>query len=116
MPMIPGAMDKLDRSLFSPGDRVLVGVSGGVDSLALLHILHALREELGLELFAAHVHHGMRAEAAEADVEFLQGLCAQWQIPLSITRCDVPALAARQRISVEEAGRNARYEAFDKAA
>src|SRR5687768_6850750 len=105
-----------DGSCFSPGDRVLVAVSGGADSLALLHALAHDRESLALTLFAAHVHHGMRGDEADADVDFLEGICAEWAVPLLVERVGVPELAKRERISVEEAGRNARYSALDKLA
>ena len=105
-----------DPSCFSPGDRVLAAVSGGADSLALLHALVQGREALGLTLFAAHVHHGMRGDEADADVEFLNRACAGWNVPFLVERVGVPLLAKRQRISVEEAGRNARYSALEKLA
>jgi len=106
----------LDLSLVTAGDRLLAGVSGGPDSLALLHALSGRRTELGIEVVAAHVHHGMRAEAAEADVRFLEETCAAWGVPLAVERVDVPGLASERRVSIEEAGRAARYEAFDRLA
>lgn len=95
--------------LFPLGARLLLGVSGGADSLALLHALAMERVWGGWELFAVHVHHGMRGVAADADVEFLTARCAEWGVPLAVERVDVPALAVERRISVEEAGREARY-------
>jgi tRNA(Ile)-lysidine synthase len=106
----------LDRSLIDPGDRVLVAVSGGADSLALLHALAAAREELGVFVAAAHVHHGMRGAAADEDVEFLRACCAEWRVPLEVRYADVPARAEAARVSVEEAGRDARYEALAEVA
>lgn len=102
----------LNLDLFENGDRLLVGLSGGVDSLALLHLLASERSRRRWELFAVHVHHGMRGEAADDDVEFLTKLCAAWRILLVVEHADVPAMAAERRISVEEAGRDARYGAF----
>jgi len=106
----------LNTALFNAGDRVLVAVSGGVDSLALLHGLAGRRAELGVELVAAHVHHGMRGEAADEDVAFLREHCARWSVPLAVAYEDVPRFAAAQRISVEEAGRDARFAAFARLA
>ncbi|MGV3723839.1 MAG: tRNA lysidine(34) synthetase TilS [Actinomycetota bacterium] len=106
----------LNASLFTTGERILVAVSGGVDSLALLHALASLRSELGVEVSAAHVHHGMRGEAADADVVFLSEQCRAWGVPLAVAYADVPALAAERRISVEEAGRDARHAAFEELA
>jgi tRNA(Ile)-lysidine synthase len=105
-----------DRTLFAPGDRILVAVSGGVDSLALLHGLAASRDELQIEVVAVHVHHGMRGEAADADVEFLRACCAAWEVPFEVRYADVPERARTGRISVEEAGRDARYEALGELA
>lgn len=102
----------LNLDLIENGDRLLVALSGGVDSLALLHLLARERAPHQWELFAVHVHHGMRGEAADDDVEFLKELCAAWQISLLVEHADVPVLAAERRISVEEAGRDARYAAF----
>src|SRR5260221_268661 len=93
------------RELFQPGDRVLVAVSGGADSLSLLHALSHSREETGMVVEAAHVHHGMRGAEADADVEFLQTCCSGWDVPLHIEHRDVPLLAKERRISVETAGR-----------
>jgi tRNA(Ile)-lysidine synthase len=90
----------LDRSLIDPGDRILVAISGGADSLALLHALTAVREELGVSIIAAHVHHGMRGAAADADVEFLRARCAEWGVPLEVRYADVPARARERRVSV----------------
>ena len=106
----------LDRGLIEPGDRVLVAVSGGADSLALLHALAVGWDELGVEVVAAHVHHGMRGAAADEDVEFLQAHCAEWGVPLEVRYADVPARAEATRVSVEEAGRDARYEALTEVA
>lgn len=106
----------LNLSLFSPGDRVLVGLSGGTDSLALLHLLRAGRAELPLSIGALHVHHGMRGAIADKDVAHLRELCAAWEVPLFVDHADVPALAEARRVSVEEAGRDARYGAFRSCA
>lgn len=106
----------LNTSLFTAGDRVLAAISGGVDSLALLHALATRRAELGVELRAAHVHHGIRGAAADADVAFLSRQCDRWGVPLAVAYADIPALAAERRVSVEEAGRDARYGAFAKLA
>ncbi len=116
---VPGAPGRiaalhlpLDLSLVAPGDRVLIGVSGGADSLSLLHALSLGPAAPDLTVIAAHVHHGMRGEAADADAAFLHETCAGWNIALSVAWADVPALARERRISIEEAGRVARLEAF----
>ncbi|MBQ2780159.1 MAG: tRNA lysidine(34) synthetase TilS, partial [Clostridia bacterium] len=92
------------------GDRVLVALSGGADSVALLHALLSLREELKLtEIAAAHLHHGLRGEEADRDLTFVQSLCQEWQVPLVYTCEDVAFFAAAHHLGVEEAGRQVRY-------
>lgn len=99
------------HTLLPPGSRVLVGVSGGADSVALLHILHALQAELGIELAAAHFHHGIRAEA-DGDEQFVRELCRKLGVPLYFGRADVPALARESGMSMEVAAREARHAFF----
>ncbi len=93
------------------GERVLLGVSGGADSVCLLVVLCALKEELGLHLHVAHVNHGVREEA-EADSEYVRKLCEEMGVPFSLQKIDMNALAARWKCSSEEAGRKARYDFF----
>ena len=95
--------------LLSPGEGVVVGVSGGPDSLCLLHLLCRLRAGWDLDLHVAHLHHGLRAAGADADAEFVRGLAADWGLPFHLEHVDVPALARGQRLAVEEAARRARY-------
>ncbi|MFN7161717.1 MAG: tRNA lysidine(34) synthetase TilS [Fimbriimonadales bacterium] len=97
------------------GGVVIVGYSGGADSTALLHLLTRLRDDRRLQLHAAHLHHGMRPEA-DADVEVCQSLCQQLGVPLHVERADVPNLARQHKLSLEEAGRNARYAFFERLA
>ncbi len=100
------------RGLLVPGDKVLVGVSGGADSVCLLRVLNALRERLGIVLHAAHVNHGLRGAEAEADEAFVQTLCDELAIPLSVHRADVGSLAKERGCGVEEMGREVRYAFF----
>jgi len=106
-----------NREHIHPGDRICVAVSGGADSVALLLTLHdansAPRNSLGVGLSAVHVHHGIR-EAAEsdADLTFVQDLCIQLDLPLHLHRADVPARAAVNRETLEEAAREIRYDYF----
>jgi tRNA(Ile)-lysidine synthase len=92
-----------------PGDRVVVGVSGGPDSLCLLHCLCRLKKEFDLAMYVAHLHHGLRGEEAAADAEFVRELAGDWGLPCVVESVDVPALAAEHRLAVEEAARRARY-------
>lgn len=97
------------EKLLTFGDTVVVGVSGGPDSLCLLHILRALSPELSLTLIVAHLHHGLRGDEADADAEFVRQLAADWGLPCEIGHADVPALARRYRLAIEETARRARY-------
>jgi len=112
---------QLDRKYLRPGDRVCAAVSGGADSVALLLLLHAAnalpRNGLGVGLSAVHVHHGLRGEEADGDLEFVQELCSGLGVPLHVVRASVPErmVAAREAgepETLEEAARNLRYEAF----
>ncbi|NSW55483.1 MAG: tRNA lysidine(34) synthetase TilS [Armatimonadetes bacterium] len=97
------------HGMLSPGDRVLLALSGGQDSLALLHCLHRLGPELSIDLEAAHLNHGIRGEEADEDQRFVEALCEKWGVPLAVARVDVPAVAKRDGISLEQAGRAERY-------
>jgi tRNA(Ile)-lysidine synthase len=95
--------------LFSPGETVVGGVSGGQDSLCLLHLLRRLAPELRLWLHVAHLHHGLRGAEADADAAFVTELAECWGLPCSVGQADVAALAREARLSLEEAARQARY-------
>jgi len=95
--------------LIRKGDTVVVGVSGGPDSLCLLHVLTQLRPEQNLTLHVGHLHHGIRGDEADADADFVSELAQSWGLPVTVRRCDVPALATRQKQALEEAARQARY-------
>ncbi len=103
----------VDRfSMLSPGC-VTVCLSGGADSVALLRVLLELRERYSLTVAAVHVHHGIRGEEAERDEAFCEALCAGLNVPLSVRRVDVPALARESGDSLELAARKARYAVFE---
>ncbi|MGC8779575.1 MAG: tRNA lysidine(34) synthetase TilS [Anaerolineae bacterium] len=95
--------------LLEAGQTVVVGVSGGPDSLCLLHLLHALADEMALRLHVAHLNHGLRGAEADADAEFVAGFAAGLGLPCMIGRADVRVLAAESGLSLEEAARQARY-------
>ncbi len=94
------------------GSRVGVAVSGGVDSMVLLHCLCGLRTQMNLEITAYHMEHGIRAES-ESDMRFVLAECERLDVPCVIERADVPAIAAARRVSIETAARDARYAFLD---
>jgi tRNA(Ile)-lysidine synthase len=97
------------RRLFPPNARYLVGVSGGRDSIALLHWL----KERGYEkLIACHLNHRLRGRASDADARFVQKFASEYEVDLENGSADVRVLAARRKISIEAAAREARYDFF----
>ncbi len=106
----------IDRTLLRPGLRVAVGVSGGADSVALLRALVEESRELGLVVHAAHLHHGLRGEEADADLAFVRDLCAQLGVPCYLNRVDTAteaqSSAGKQGETLEEAARRLRYAWF----
>lgn len=92
------------------GSTVVAAVSGGSDSMAMLSVLNALKEEMHFTLCAAHVNHCLRGESADADESFVCEKCGEMGVKLYVKRADVAALAAEQGIGLEECGRNVRYE------
>ena len=108
--------DALSRSALGPGARLVVAVSGGPDSLALLHSLHRLRDETALNLHGAHLDHGLRGEASAADARFVAEAFRDMDLPLTSDRADVEAHRARRRISLEEAAREVRYDFLARVA
>ncbi len=95
-----------------PGSLVLVGISGGADSVCLLSVLAMLRETLQIRLHGVHVHHGIRGAEADEDAAYAEDLCRALQVPCEVYRADVPGMAAQWHMSLEEAARKVRYEAF----
>ncbi len=102
--------------LLAMGDFVVVAVSGGADSSALLHLLHSLSREKKLTLVCAHVNHNLRGEESQRDENFVRGLCKEYDIPCRVFSTNVSAFAAEHRLSTEEAGRKLRYCFFEECA
>ncbi len=108
----------LDTSLLKPGMRLAVALSGGADSVALLRALAARREELGLVLHAAHLHHGLRGAEADGDLEFCRELAAKLDVPFHEARVDTAqearadAKLGKPAETIEEAARRVRYAWF----
>ncbi|MGI6143459.1 MAG: tRNA lysidine(34) synthetase TilS [bacterium] len=111
--MLEKVRKTLDRfQMLAPGDRVLVAVSGGPDSSALLHILWRLRDELGLVLMVAHLDHMLRGEESYQDARHVEEMAFSLGIPAVIKRVDVSAYRADHGGSLEAAAREVRYDFF----
>jgi len=100
------------ENLLEEGDHVIVGLSGGADSVCLLECLLSLRQTLGITVSAVHVHHGIRGEEADRDANFCSRLCRREKVAFRLVHADVPAEARRRGRSLEEAGREIRYLQF----
>lgn len=102
-----------DNRLLEHGDSVIVALSGGADSVSLLHVLCTLKDEYDLTVSAAHFHHGIRGEEADRDADFVRDLCDAMGVALYTERADVPAIARESGESLETCGRRLRYAYFD---
>lgn len=97
------------HEMLASGDVLVLGVSGGPDSLCLLDVLRRLAPDYGVALHVGHLHHGIRGEEADADARFVAERCAEWGLPCTVELADVPAWARRRGLAIEEAARQARY-------
>lgn len=109
--------DKVEQTisrydLISEGARVLVAVSGGADSVCLLHLLAGMRDMRKYKLFAAHLNHGIRGSEADRDEKYVRALCESLSVRLYAEHADIPTIAKESGLSEEEAGRRARYAFF----
>ena len=99
------------HNMLSPNDGVIIGLSGGADSVALLSALVTMRERCSFTLYAIHVNHNLRANAKK-DEAFVRKLCKDLGIPLRVCEADVRGKAEQEKLSIEEAGRRVRYDCF----
>ncbi|MFR0858635.1 MAG: tRNA lysidine(34) synthetase TilS [Christensenellales bacterium] len=100
----------------SPGEHVLVAVSGGADSTALLCLFDEIREAFPLQISCAHVEHGIRGAASVEDMRFVETLCAQKNIPFYGSRVDATAYARAHKCGLEDAARTLRYNSLMETA
>jgi len=103
-----------DNSLIESGDKILVALSGGPDSICLLNILLELKEELNIDIAAAHLNHLLRGEDAFKDEEYVINICNNMGIKCFVKRVDINGYAKEHKLSSEMAGRNVRYYFFDE--
>ncbi len=112
---MPNTLENIDmnlninKNILPRGGRVLVALSGGADSVCLLHALYSLQAELGLTVIAAHYSHGIRKDKASQEEAFVHSLCDSMQIEYHTRQGDVPAYAKQHRMGLEEAARTLRY-------
>lgn len=100
-------------NMLTMGDKVIVGVSGGPDSVCLIHILYRLKEKYNLTLYAAHINHCIRGIEADKDEKYVEKLCESLGIECFILRKNIEQLAKQKGISSEMAGREVRYKFFE---
>ncbi len=115
MNMLRRVKDTIDTyQMLMPGDKVIVGVSGGPDSVALLHSLNQIKDEYQIQLYVAHVNHLLRGAEAFADAQFVYDLAHGMGIQCSIQEEDIGRYARLNGLSEEQAGREKRYAFFEK--
>ena len=101
-----------ENQLLEAGSMVVAGVSGGADSVAMLHILKSIQKEFGFSLEAVHIHHGIRGKEADRDEALVKKICEEWQIPFQSYHYPVPRLSREWKLGEEETGRIVRKQAF----
>jgi tRNA(Ile)-lysidine synthase len=110
------AIGRTIKRLLANGERVIVAVSGGVDSMVLLRLLHELAKNRGWKLFVAHFNHRLRGKSSDADQQFVRRAAGQLALPFVTDSADVRKMAAIAGISIEMAARNARHEFLARCA
>jgi len=103
-----------ENGLINKGDGIVIGVSGGPDSLSMLHLFSSIQEAYDLSLYAVHLNHGYRGAASDADAVFVKDICNAWKIPLFSFEINVEKCAQDLKTSFENAGRIERYKLFFK--
>ncbi len=111
--MIAKVLDTIKKyGLIKKGDSIVVGVSGGPDSVCLLHVLWKFREELNLGITAVHINHMLRGSESDRDEDFVKSLCRKLDIELQSLCIDIKKVSKENNQSLEEAGRDERYRHF----
>ncbi len=100
-----------EHQLTRPGELIIIGVSGGPDSMALLHIMNQLKKELSFSIAAVHLNHGLREEAQDEE-DFVRESCHNMSVPFYFQRVDIMEMALQEKKSIEEMGRDYRYQYF----
>ncbi|MCX8109924.1 MAG: tRNA lysidine(34) synthetase TilS [Syntrophorhabdaceae bacterium] len=105
-----------EHSLIKHGDKVLVGVSGGIDSVTLFHILLKLSKKKGFNIAICHVNHKLRGSESDRDEAFVKGLADRWHVPFYSGRFDVQAYSREKHLSIQHGARDIRYAFFNEVA
>lgn len=104
----------IENGMIAAGDTVWAAISGGADSVCLFHILKSLSPEIGFTLKAVHVNHLLRGDESDSDEIFCKNLCKENDVELSIYKADIKKTSSDKGMTLEQAGRSARYEIFEK--
>jgi len=104
------------HSLFAENDTILVALSGGIDSIVLLHVLLFIRRDLQITITAAHLNHQLRGAEADGDEKFVRDICEKKGIPLVTQRCDVRSWCRDHKLSLETGARECRYRFLQQTA
>ena len=102
-------------NLIEKNDKVVIGVSGGPDSICLLHLLYSIKKELGFEIVVAHINHQIR-KVADSETEYVKDFCKNLGIECFVKKENITELAKKQKKGTEEAGRQVRYDFFEEVA
>ena len=103
-----------EQKMLENTDEIVVGFSGGADSVCLLHLLNSLKKDYGYSLKAVHINHGIRGEEADSDMKFAEAFCSEYNIPFIKFSFNCIEEAKKSKETVEECGRRLRYESFNK--
>lgn len=99
--------------LIENGDKIVLGVSGGPDSIAMFDILYKISKEINFDICVAHINHGLR-ENASIDEKFVKDFCEKLKVPFFVRHVNIKQIAQEQKCGIEETGRKIRYEFFDE--
>lgn len=106
----------IKNKLIDYGEGIVVGISGGYDSVCLLHILYSISSELNIKIFPVHINHMLRGDESLRDENFVREFCSSLGLEAYVKKIDIAQKAKDYKVSIEEAGRDARYEEFQKVA
>jgi tRNA(Ile)-lysidine synthase len=112
--LVPGLINKVTasikkHSMLYGGETVLIGLSGGPDSVCLFHVLNSLRDRYDLGLHAIYIDHGLRPGETEQEKEFCRNLCDTFNVPFITKSVDVKSHAKEHKLNIQDAARQLRY-------